>query len=80
MPLGTKIGLVPGHIVTWDPAPPPKRGTAPNFRLTSIVAERSTISATAEQLLKIVMLCVVLCFNAYVVNKFHDNEHCSCSD
>jgi len=28
----------------------------------------------------IVMLCVVLCFNANVVNKFHDNEHCSCSD
>jgi len=25
------------------------------------------------------MLCVVLCFNAYEVNKFHDNEHCSCS-
>ena len=30
----------------------------------------------------IVVICVVLCFNAYVVNKFHDNEHCSysCSD
>ena len=28
----------------------------------------------------IVMLCVVLCFSAYVVNKVHDNEHCSCSD
>ena len=29
--------------------------------------------------LNIVMLCVVLCFNAYVVTKFDDNEHCSCS-
>ena len=28
----------------------------------------------------IVMLCVVLCFSAYVVNKVHDNEHCSCSE
>ena len=28
------------------------------------------------------MLCIVLCFNAYMVNKFHDNERCSysCSD
>ena len=48
MPLGTKVGLV----LHGDPAPPPKRGTAPNFRLTSIVAERSPISATAEKLLK----------------------------
>ena len=32
MPLGTKIGLVPGRIVLHgDPAPPPKRGTASNF-------------------------------------------------
>jgi len=30
--------------------------------------------------LNIVMLCVLLCHNAYVVNKFHDDEHCSCSD
>jgi len=53
MPLGTKVGLGPGHIVLrGDPAPPPKRGTDPNFRLTSIVVEQSPISATAEQLLK----------------------------
>ena len=53
MPLGTKVGLGPGHIVLrGDPALPPKRGTAPNFRLTSIVAEPSPISATAEQLFK----------------------------
>jgi len=43
MPLGTKVGLVPGHIVLHgDPAPPSKRGTAPtpSFRLLSIVAKR----------------------------------------
>ena len=53
MPPGTKVGLGPGHTVLHgDPAPPPKRGTAPIFLLTSIVAERSPISATSEQLLK----------------------------
>ena len=33
MPLGTKVGLSPGHIVLHgDPVPPPKRGTAsPQF-------------------------------------------------
>jgi len=43
----------PGHIVLdRDPAPRPKRGTAPapNFRPMSIVAKRSPISATAEHL------------------------------
>jgi len=42
MPLGTDVGLGPGHIVLdGDPAPPsPKRGTAPNFRPMSIVAKR----------------------------------------
>jgi len=50
MPLGMKVGLSPGHIVlNGDPAPPPpKRGTAPNFRPMSIVAKRSPVSATAE--------------------------------
>ena len=52
MPLGTKVGLVPGHIVLdGDPGPPPQRGTAPNFRPMFIVAKRSPISATAEHLL-----------------------------
>jgi len=45
------------HCVTWDPAPPPKRGTSRNFRPISIVAKRSPISATAEHLLS---YCVVL--------------------
>jgi len=53
MPLGTKVGLGPGHIVLHgDPRSSPKRGTtASNFRPTSIVAKRSPISANAEQLL-----------------------------
>jgi len=38
------------HCVTWDPASPPIRGTAPNFRPVSIVVKRSPISATAEYL------------------------------
>jgi len=30
---GMQVGLVPGHIVLdGDPAPPPQRGTDPNFR------------------------------------------------
>jgi len=33
MSLGTKVDLGQGHIVLHeDPAPPPKKGTAPNFR------------------------------------------------
>jgi len=55
MPLGTKVGLGPGHIVLHgDPAlsgPLPKeRDRAPNFRPMSNVAKRSPISAAAEQL------------------------------
>jgi len=52
MPLGTKVGLDPGHIVLHGPsAPPKKRGAQPrSFRPLSIVAERSPISATAKHL------------------------------
>jgi len=40
MKLGVQVGLVPGNIVLdGDPAPP-KKGTAPNFRLMSVVAKR----------------------------------------
>jgi len=40
IPLGTEVGLGPGHIeLHGDPAPP-KRGTAPNFRPMSFVAKR----------------------------------------
>ena len=39
MKLSTEIGLGPGHIVLdGNPASPPKRGTAPNFRPMSVVA------------------------------------------
>ena len=53
MPLGTEVGLVPGHIVLdGDPAPPTERGTAAaTFRPISTEAKRSPISATAEHLL-----------------------------
>jgi len=34
MPRGTKVGVGPGDFVLdGDPAPSPKRGTAPNFRV-----------------------------------------------
>jgi len=55
MPLGTKVGLGPGHTVLHsDPAPPQNGGgalgTAPaNFRPMSIVAKWSSISATGER-------------------------------
>ena len=41
MPLGTEVGLGPGDtVLDGDPAPPrQKKGTAPNFRLMSIVAK-----------------------------------------
>jgi len=57
MPLGTEVGLGRGDIVLdGDPAPPlPAKGAQqpPTFRLLSIVAKRSLISATAELLFKI---------------------------
>jgi len=75
MPLGTKVGLGPGHIVLrGDPAPPPKRGTSAQ----SLIFGSRLLwpNGRPSQLLlsscwNIVLLCVVLCFNAYVVNKFH---------
>ena len=52
IPLGREVGLDHGHIVLdGDPAPLSQTGAAPNFRLTSIVAIQSLISATAEHLL-----------------------------
>jgi len=53
MPLDTKVGLGPGHIVLdGDPAPPNQE--ASNFRPMSIVAKRSSISATAGHLFNFV--------------------------
>ena len=41
MPLGDEVALGPGHIVLdGNLAPPPKRGTTPNFRPMSVVAKR----------------------------------------
>jgi len=56
MPLGVELGLGPDDLVLdGDPAPAPKRGTAPRtFRSMSIVAKRSPISATAELLFTVV--------------------------
>jgi len=53
MPLGTQVGVGPGHIVLdGDPSPtaPLKKVciALPNFRPLSIVAKRLPISATAE--------------------------------
>jgi len=40
MKLGTQVGLGPGHIVLdGDPAPPPQRGTAPQFSGMSVAAK-----------------------------------------
>jgi len=39
MPLSTEVVLGPGEIVLDGDPGPPKRGTAPNFWLVSIVAK-----------------------------------------
>jgi len=52
MPLGTKVGLGPGHIVLdGDLAPSSKGPQTPNFPRMSIVTKRSPVSATAEHFL-----------------------------
>jgi len=59
MPLGTEIGLAPGHIaLDGDPAPPEEKGHSPpsRFRPMSVVAKRLAISATAELLFIIHMM------------------------
>jgi len=51
MKLGVEVDLSPGHIVLdGDPAPPDRGTAAPCFRPMSIVAKRSPIAATVEQL------------------------------
>jgi len=53
MPLGTEVGLGPGHIVLdGDPVGRQRRlqQPLPTFRPASIVAKRPPISATAELL------------------------------
>ena len=51
MPLGMEVDLSPGHIVLDGYPAAPEGGTVdPSFRPMSVVAKRSPISATAEQL------------------------------
>ena len=61
MPLGTEVGLGPGHIVLdGDPALPQKGAQQPpTFRPMSIVAKRSPISATAELLLNFSVIAIL---------------------
>jgi len=49
MPLGKEVGLGPGDIVLEGYPAPPRKGAQqpPTFRLMSIVAKQSPISATA---------------------------------
>jgi len=52
---------------------PAKRGTAPSFRPVSIVAKRSPISGTAEQLFSIYYIAIVIITKAvkrYTGSKF----------
>jgi len=55
MPLGTEVGLGPGHTVLLGTQLPHRKGyiTDPTFRPVSIVTKRSPISATAEFLSKL---------------------------
>jgi len=63
MPLGTKVGIGPGHIVQL----PQKGHVAPYFRPMSAVVKRSPISATAEYLLGFAVaviacrVCITVC-------------------
>jgi len=63
MPLGTEIGLGPGHTVKWEEASSPKMGTAPNFSPMLIVAKRSPISA-------ILLSTCYFSFVAHMVNNY----------
>ena len=49
------------HCVRWEPSSPPRKGAQqnpPTFRLMSIVAKRSPISATANLLLVLTRNCI----------------------
>jgi len=52
MPLGTQVGLRPrDNVLDGDPAATTAQQPLPTFRLMSILAKRSPISATTELLL-----------------------------
>ena len=58
MPLGTEVGLGPGHIVLdGDRAPTQKGHSSCPFQPMSIFAKRSPISATAEHLFHLPQDC-----------------------
>jgi len=66
MSLGTEVGLGPGDIaLDGDPALPHEVGTAA-FRCVSIVANRSTVSATAELVLHSLRQTVCILYNAFL--------------
>jgi len=68
MPLGTEIDLSPGQIILegdWRPSPLSSERVAeqaapPSVRPMSIVAKRSPISATAEHLLALTYIYIML--------------------
>ena len=51
------------HCLRWETQLPLKRGTSPTFRPMSIVAKRSPISTTAEQLLRSLRQRVAILYN-----------------
>jgi len=65
------------HCVTWGPSSPSQKPLIFGSRLLWPNGRPSQLLLSSCW--NIVMLRVVLCFNAYVVNKFHDNEHCICT-
>jgi len=59
MPLGTEVGLGPGHIVLeGDPVPP--KGNSSEFSAHVYCGQPSPISATAEQLYALLLLLLLL--------------------
>ena len=55
MPLGTKVGLGPGHSVLDEDSASPKGPQSPNFGPMSVVAKRSPVSVNDEHLLSVSM-------------------------
>jgi len=53
---GMEVCLGPATLLDGDPAPP-KGAQSPNFRPMSVVAKRSPISATAENMLVMASAC-----------------------
>ena len=74
VPLGTELGLGPGHIVLDGAQLPHGKAHSsptPSFRPMSIVAKRSPISATAELLCSSMSSANVNGFDVVVICKCH---------